>query len=400
MQPPQEIILNKRYKLLERIGSGGMAIVFKAHDLALGRVVAIKLLQESLTGDDEFLRRFQREAYAAANLSHPNIVTVHDIGTDRHRHYIVMEFVPGQTLKHLIRQRLRSTGRPLSTEHALDLAVQICDGIGYAHRAGLVHCDVKPQNVLVTPDGRVKVADFGIARALSQNHSSLLQGDQVWGTPQYFAPEQATGEPTTPASDVYAIGIILFEMLTGQTPFQAGDPIELALMHRDQPPPLASDINPAVPRQLVLIINKVLSKEPAGRYRTANQLGRILNSYRSDGVELVGPTPVSERKTQVFASQETPLARAPLPPVDPSADTGRRRPLPAGPPPQPAQRPSAAALKPARRQDTGTPQTIRVPAAVPEKRDWLAIGLAIIATTLLIGLIPLWLVVYLLWSGI
>src|SRR5690606_35025040 len=182
-----------------------------------------------------------------------------------------------RTLKELIRDHVEQTGHPLSIARTLELGIQICAGIGFAHRAGLIHCDVKPQNVLVTRDDRVKVADFGIARALSQ--ASLHTGSMLWGTPHYFAPEQAAGEPASPASDVYAIGIILFEMLTGTLPFEAETLPALALKHLHEPPPMITALNPAVPTQLEKIIDKVLSKEPAGRYRTAGQLERILRSY-------------------------------------------------------------------------------------------------------------------------
>ncbi|MCA9960542.1 MAG: serine/threonine protein kinase, partial [Anaerolineales bacterium] len=242
--PEEYTILNNRYKLLERIGSGGMSVVYKAQDLSLGRIVAVKMLHEGLTGDKGFLARFQREAHAAANLSHSNIVTVHDIGQDGHRHYIVMEFVDGQTLKQIIREQ-NKLGQPMPINRALDLTIQICNGIGYAHRAHLVHCDVKPQNVLVTRDDRVKVADFGIARAISE--ASQQMEKQVWGTPQYFSPEQASGHPATPASDVYAIGIILFELLSGRLPFQAESQTALALKHMQEPAPLVTTVNPAVP---------------------------------------------------------------------------------------------------------------------------------------------------------
>jgi serine/threonine-protein kinase len=275
--PDEAIILNGRYQLIERVGSGGMAVVYKAQDRALGRIVAIKMLQESMTSDEGFLRRFQREAHAAANLTHPNIVTVHDIGQDGHRHYIVMEYVDGHTLKQLIRQ-YGENGRFMPINRSLDLTVQICNGIGYAHRANLVHCDVKPQNILVTRDEQVKVTDFGIARAMSQ--ATQQQVSQVWGTPQYFAPEQAAGEPPTPASDVYAIGIMMFEMLSNRLPFQADSQTALALKHLQEPPPLVTIYNPTVPKQLEQIINKLLAKEPSGRYRTAGQLGRILSTYR------------------------------------------------------------------------------------------------------------------------
>ncbi|MCZ7669989.1 MAG: protein kinase [Chloroflexi bacterium] len=168
------------------------------------------------------MRRFQQEAHAAANLTHPNIVTVHDIGQDDHRHYIVMEFVDGQTLKQLIREQAQNHSL-LPINRSLDLAIQTCNGLGYAHRAQLVHCDMKPQNILVTRDDRVKVADFGIARAISEA-SQQISDSQVWGTPQYFSPEQAAGEAPTPASDVYGVGVIMFEMLTGHLPFTADTP--------------------------------------------------------------------------------------------------------------------------------------------------------------------------------
>ena len=241
--PEEVVILNDRYKLLQRAGSGGMATVYKGQDLMLGRLVAIKLLHESLTGDSEFLRRFQKEAYAAANLTHPNIVTVHDIGQDGHSYYIVMEYIAGPTLKDVIRQQRKDYDRPLSLERSLDLAIEICKGIGYAHRANIVHCDVKSQNVLVTRDGRVKVADFGIARAMSE--ASLQDDSLIWGTPQYFSPEQAAGESATPASDVYAIGIILFEMLAGRLPFEADSHTALAVKHMRETPPLVTQFNPA-----------------------------------------------------------------------------------------------------------------------------------------------------------
>ena len=176
-------VLNGRYKLLERVGSGGMAAVYKSEDLVLGRIVAIKLLHLSLTDDAEFLKRFQKEAHAAANLSHPNIVTVHDIGQDGDRYYIVMEFVEGATLKQIIR-RQAAEERLLPIDRSLDLMMQMCSGIGYAHRSGLVHCDVKPHNILVSQDDHVKVADFGIARAMTE--TTLTHQGQVWGTPQYF----------------------------------------------------------------------------------------------------------------------------------------------------------------------------------------------------------------------
>ena len=266
-------ILNKRYQLLEPIGKGGMAIVYRAQDLMLERLVAVKLLREDYSRDPAFQERFRREAQAAANLSHPNIVTMHDFGLDNGQLFLVMEYVPGKDLKNLIKQRVR-----FSPEDALPLLIQACAGIGYAHRAGLVHCDVKPQNMLVTPDMRLKVADFGIARALATIIPEE-QIDVVWGSPQYFAPEQATGGAPSPASDVYSLGIIMYEMLTGSLPFQSTTDSDLARQHVEVEPPLLGEILPEVSPTLEQILKKVLSKEPSQRYRTADQLGRVLMNF-------------------------------------------------------------------------------------------------------------------------
>ena len=203
-----EYVLNNRYRVLAQIAGGGMAVVYKAHDTVLNRVVAVKVLRDTFAQDVDFRARFQREAQAAANLTHPNIVTVYDYGQDGPQSYIVMEYVEGRDLKTVIRGEA-----PLPLDRATDLMVQACAALGAAHRAGLVHCDVKPQNILVTNDGRVKVTDFGIARAMS---ASVPQNvETVWGTPHYFSPEQAAGEPPTPASDVYSLGVVLYEMLAG-----------------------------------------------------------------------------------------------------------------------------------------------------------------------------------------
>ncbi|MCL4265834.1 MAG: serine/threonine protein kinase [Anaerolineae bacterium] len=386
----EAIVLNGRYQLLERVGSGGMAVVYKAQDRALGRIVAIKMLQESLTSDEGFLRRFQREAHAAANLTHPNIVTVHDIGQDGHRYYIVMEFVDGRTLKQLIRQ-YADNGRFMPINHALDLTVQICNGIGYAHRANLVHCDVKPQNILVTHDEQVKVADFGIARAMSQATQQLTT-DQVWGTPQYFSPEQAAGEMPTPASDVYAIGVLMFEMLTGRLPFQAESHTALALKHIQEPPPPITIYNPSVPKQLEQIINKLLAKEPAGRYRTAGQLGRILGAYKDRSQAETGtvyPAPL------VAAHQAQPQTSVSLPPTAVSPAN-----IPVAEQKTQIYHHLSADGDESPTQSTPAQRVIRIPAnQTAPGNDWTAIALGVIALIALLGLIPLWLMVYLAWTG-
>ncbi len=274
-----EQLLNGRYRLVSQIGSGGMAVIYKATDLALGRTVAIKILRPSLTSDQSFLIRFRQEARNVANLAHPNLVTVHDVGQDGNTYYMVMEFLDGQDLKKIIKAK-----GPLSVERVLDLTIQVCAGIGYAHRAGLVHADVKPQNILVNEGDRVKVTDFGIAQALAMTKPQERQ-KVVWGSPHYFAPEQAQGEYPTPSSDVYSIGVVLFEMLTGRLPFMATDQQELALAHIRDAPPRISELNSKVPVALDRIVQKVLSKEPSARYLTADQLGRILIAYKEQGQE-------------------------------------------------------------------------------------------------------------------
>jgi tRNA A-37 threonylcarbamoyl transferase component Bud32 len=309
-----EYVLNNRYRVLAQIAGGGMAVVYKAHDTVLNRVVAVKVLRDTFAQDVDFRARFQREAQAAANLTHPNIVTVYDYGQDGPQSYIVMEYIEGRDLKTVIRGEA-----PLPLDRATDLMVQACAALGAAHRAGLVHCDVKPQNILVTNDARVKVTDFGIARAMS---ASVPQNvETVWGTPHYFSPEQAAGEPPTPASDVYSLGVVLYEMLAGRVPFDAPDHTALALQHmQDQPPPLTA-LNPAVPIQIEQIVNKALAKDPANRYRTADQLGRALLDYRRATSQATGYQRVVQAPSGATTVAATP-ARPPMaaPPVSSGTD--------------------------------------------------------------------------------
>jgi serine/threonine protein kinase len=383
----QKLVLNGRYALLERIGSGGMSVVYKAQDRSLGRIVAVKMMHESFTNDSGFLKRFQQEAHAAANLAHPNIVTVHDIGQDEYKHYIVMEYVEGRTLKEIIRSYHDA---PMPFGHALDLIIQVCNGIGYAHRANLVHCDVKPQNVIVTVDDQVKVADFGIARAIS-TATQVQPMSQVWGTPQYFSPEQAAGDVPTPASDVYSIGVILFEMLTGQLPFAAESHTAMALKHLHTPPPLVTELNPAVPTQLAQIVNKLLAKEPAGRYRTAGQLGRILSTYRQQGQEETGPIYPPMAPTQQSPTWQQPPA---VPVAELKTEIYQR-------PPQPGE--GEAVTRPPMRPIPKPAETITIsvnnrPDATAEM-DWTAVSLGLFALVALLGLVPLWYLVFRAWVG-
>ncbi len=363
-------MLNGRYELLERVGSGGMASVFRAQDRTLGRIVALKLLHPSLTGDEAFLRSFRHEAHAAANLAHPNIITVHDIGQDEHEYYIVMEYVQGRTLKQLIREQAE-TGRALPLNRVLSYAIQIAAGIGYAHRAGFVHCDVKPQNIIVTRDERVKIADFGIARAVSGASQEIRS--VVWGTPQYLAPEQAAGKAASPASDVYSIGVILFEMLTNRLPFQAESQTALALMHLREPAPPVSLFNPAVPAPIGRVVAKLLAKEPASRYRTAGQLERILRAYQEQTLR------ERERPTDDVSELERAIAAE-----------GQEREAPT------VTRQALTRVAPLVPSDTAP---IQVPAPRTPGADWATIGLGIVALVALLGLIPLWWLVYQAWAG-
>lgn len=353
----EERLLNRRYRLLEPLGSGGMAVVYKGVDTLLHRPVAVKILREAYATDPAFLARFQREARSAARLDHPNVVTIYDVGQDGNLHYIVMEYVEGEDLKSLIRR----AGR-LGVEQAVDIAYQIAAGVGHAHRMGIIHCDIKPQNILVTAEGVVKVTDFGIARALSE--TGLTDPEVVWGSPTYFSPEQAAGERPVPASDVYSIGVVLYEMLAGVPPFQAEKPAALAMMHlREEPQPL-SLYNPQVPPQLEWIVRKLLAKEPSARYRTADQLAVVLQEYRARMAQATGAY------ATVFPSPTPPPAPgqggAAAPPPWPTA------------PPRPEPTPVAAE-----------------PGAGP---DWLTWFLGAVATIAVIGLIPLWAMVYRAWT--
>jgi eukaryotic-like serine/threonine-protein kinase len=266
-------LIGNRYKILEPAGHGGMADVYLARDLMLERRVAVKILKHDFSVDESFQSSFLFEARAAANLAHTNIVTIYDFGFESGQPYIVMEYIDGVDFKSLIQERGK-----IPQAEALPLIIQACAGIGYAHRAGLIHCDIKPHNLIITPDRRLKITDFGIARALSTINPGEVS-EIVWGSPLYFSPEQASGLAPSPASDVYSLGVVLYESLTGQTPFYSSDPSELARMHREQPPTTPRTLVPEIMPSLEKIMLKVLSKDPSARYRNGDQFGRVLNTF-------------------------------------------------------------------------------------------------------------------------
>lgn len=386
-------ILNNRYQLLSQQGSGGMSVIYRALDLALGRHVAVKVLRASLTDDPTFLARFRQEARNVANLQHPNIVTVHDVGQDGSIHYIVMELIEGSDLKKIIR-----ADAPFTLDRSLDIVIKICAGIGYAHRAGLVHADVKPQNILLIDQDNIKVTDFGIAQALAAtNPGERLK--VVWGSPHYFSPEQAQGRYPTPASDVYSIGIVLFEMLTGRLPFMGGDQQDLAMAHIKEPPPHLMDFNPQLPEALDKIIQKVLAKEPSARYRMADQLGRILESYRDQG------TNKTDNKSSAVKVPEGSLASTHRAVPEQEArfarpQTGSTPPQPVIPPPPPTQPHGYYTQSPLPPQSTqGTrPEYLRdtgyYTPVNPPQLDLVTIALGFIVFLAVIGLIILWVIVF------
>jgi serine/threonine-protein kinase len=254
-------VIMERYELEELVGSGGMSSVFRAHDRLLERKVALKILHEHYTGDEEYVERFRREARAVARLSHPNIVTVIDRGEAADgRQFIVFELVDGQNLKELIEE----TG-PLPVRQAIELALEVARALAFAHEHGLVHRDVKPQNVLMNGDGRPKVTDFGIARSLDVEHG-VTQTGTVLGTSNYIAPEQARGERVDEQSDVYSLGVVVFEMLTGSVPFPGDNFVSVAMKHINEPPPDVRELRPDVPPRLAAAVDRALAKAPRDRW--------------------------------------------------------------------------------------------------------------------------------------
>ena len=261
-----------RYRLLHRLGAGGMADVWAADDQMLDRRVALKFLLPRFSEDQEFVERFRREAAAAAGLQHPNVVGVFDRGEHDGAPFIAMEYVQGASLKDLI-------DRGLSVGEAIEIIRQVLAGARFAHSRGIVHRDLKPQNVLVDAEGRARVADFGIARA---GTSEITQTGSVLGTAQYLSPEQAQGLPVTAASDLYSVGVMLYEALTGRVPFDADTPVAVALKQVSEQPRPPSQLNPRVPPALDAVVLKALAKDPANRFASAEEFLRALDAAEAD----------------------------------------------------------------------------------------------------------------------
>jgi eukaryotic-like serine/threonine-protein kinase len=280
----RDTIIDGRYRVLKRIGSGGMAEVYCAEDQQLGRRVALKLLHRRFADDEQFVERFRREASSAAGLSHPNIVGIFDRGEWDGTYYIAMEFVEGRTLKDIVRER--GAAPP---EAAADITLQILRAARFAHKRGIVHRDIKPHNVLIDNEGRVRVTDFGIARA---GVSDMTETGSVMGTAQYLSPEQAQGKPVDARSDLYSAGIVLYELLTGRVPFDAESPVSVALMQVSEPPVPPMEVNPEVPPALDAVTLRAMEKDPGRRYQDADEFIAALESARKAPMEILPPPPV------------------------------------------------------------------------------------------------------------
>jgi len=265
-------ILGNRYRIVEKIGDGGTAFVFKGLDTILNRHVTVKVLRPEYAGDQDFVRRFRREAQAAAGLSHPNIVSVYDVGHENGVHYIVMEYVQGRSLKALIEEMGR-----LNIYQAAEYAANIALALSHAHKHGIIHRDVKPHNILISDDGRVKVTDFGIAQAVTA--STLTYSGEILGSVHYFSPEQARGGATDEKSDIYSLGIVLYEMLTGRIPYSGESPVSVAVKHLQEPFPDPEEVNPQIPRALCQIVRKAVEKDPRYRFQTAREMADALNEW-------------------------------------------------------------------------------------------------------------------------
>jgi serine/threonine protein kinase len=267
----EDKLIGDRYEIITRLGAGGMANVYKARCTILNRIVTVKILKSELAADKDFVRRFQVEAQAVASLSHPNIVSIYDVGEENGLPYLVMEYVEGSNLKEIIQER-----GPLSPSETVNIGLQACAALAHAHGKGIIHRDIKPHNIMVTPGGRIKVTDFGLARVLSVPSGTMTQSGTVMGSVHYFSPEQARGEESGPKSDIYALGVVLYECLVGHVPFQGDNPISIALKHIQEQPPSLHKENQAIPVELEETIFRAMAKNPADRFSTAREMQQAL----------------------------------------------------------------------------------------------------------------------------
>lgn len=298
-------VLNNRYEIESPIGQGGMASVYRARDLRLGRSVAVKILHQRYANDDEFVQRFDHEAMSAASLSaHPHIVDVYDVGEHGNTHYIVMGLIEGEDLKWLIDREA-----PMQINRALQIVEQVADALGFAHRQGFIHRDIKPQNILIDRNGQAHITDFGIAK--SKLSTAVTQAGMTYGTADYISPEQAQGLDVQPQSDIYSLGMVLYEMLTGQLPFKGDTPMAVAIQHIQSTPVAPRQLNAAIPPALETIILQALSKDPRERPDSAQTFAMQLRNFRMGRSQptMVAPTP---SPTQPFERQSrTQVAEAP-----------------------------------------------------------------------------------------
>lgn len=287
-------LLGSRYEIIEKIGNGGMATVYKARDLVLKRYVAVKILREEYTTDNEFIKRFNTEAESAASLTHPNIVSVYDVGREGNLYYIVMELIKGKTLKEIIIE----DGR-MSWKWSVKIAKQIAQALETAHRNNIIHRDIKPHNIIITEDGTAKVTDFGIAKAVS--NSTITAFGTTIGSVHYFSPEHARGGYTDAKSDIYSLGVVLYEMVTGKVPFDADTPVSVALKHMQEKPVPPIELNPTIPQSLNDLILKAMEKDPSMRYNTATEmiedLDKILKNPEAE-VGVVDKNQIRARRVQ------------------------------------------------------------------------------------------------------
>lgn len=302
------MILNGRYQVKERIGDGGMALVYRATDLRLNRDVAVKMLRPQYAGDADFVQRFNQEATSAAQLAHPNIAQVFDTGRDGETRYIVMELLKPFTLKNRI---AHAPGGRLAPEDAIAVAIEIARALGHAHTHGVVHRDIKPQNILFTDDGHVKVTDFGIARALAASGGTAT--GTILGSPHYLSPEQAQGLPAGPPSDLYSLGVVLYEMLTGRPPYTGETPVAIAVQHVHGDSPSVRGLAPSVPVGLEQVVQRAMLRDPQQRFATATEFAAALEAARGGRLTSLPPAPADALATQMMRGTSLAAAVAPLP---------------------------------------------------------------------------------------